>query len=79
MSEIRAHKKDMESRVTILEVQVGRLTSDVESEKATRARSNADLIARFDKLDDRLRISEKWIAMGAGAIALLQIISWFKN
>lgn len=51
----------------MLETQVGRIESDIESEKGTRSRANADL-------EIRLRSVERSNWMGVGALALLQII-----
>ena len=36
-------EKPIHERVTVLEVQVNRIVADIESEKGTRARANADL------------------------------------
>lgn len=46
---------------------MSRIVADIESEKGTRARANADL-------ETRLRGVEKSNWMGVGALAILQII-----
>lgn len=64
----------LETRVAVLEVQVGRIVSDIESEKATRARVNEDIIDKLDKMDTAQRRTEKILYMGLGALAVLQFI-----
>lgn len=49
------------------EAQMDRIVSDIESEKGTRARSNADL-------ELRMRCVEKALWKGAGAIMALQVV-----
>lgn len=64
MSEIAA--KPLETRVTVLEVQFGRIVSDIESEKETRARANSALQDNVDSLrNDQLKNAKvTWILIG---------------
>lgn len=59
-------ENSIHERVTVLEVRVNRIVADIESEKGTRARANAEH-------DVRLRAVERAMYVGIGAIALLQI------
>lgn len=55
-------------RVVRLEVQMGRVVSDIESEKSTRSRTNSDH-------EERLRAIEKTIWKASGlAIAVLAVV-----
>ena len=54
-------------RVVKLETQVSRLLSDAESEKETRANTTKEL-------DVRLRSVERTVAIGIGALGLLQLV-----
>lgn len=57
-----------------MEAQQARFVSDLESEKGTRSRTNAELFKLLQRIDDRLRRAEILIATAAGAVALLK---WF--
>lgn len=59
-------------KITQLEAQVGRLASDQESEKGTRARVNAEFTRRLDQIDASQRKLERIIYMGIGGLAVLQ-------
>lgn len=59
--------ESINERVVKLETQVNRLLDDAECEEATRVRSMADL-------DARLRSVERTVAIGIGALGLLQLI-----
>jgi hypothetical protein len=58
----------LHERVIVLETQVGRIISDIESEKGTRSRTNERLDARIVKL-------EKSMWMAAGALAFLEFVN----
>lgn len=57
-----------------MEAEIGRLQSDRESEKGTRARTNALIHQRLDAIDQQQRKLERIIWMGMGALAALQFI-----
>lgn len=61
-------KDDLSNRVVILEMQMKRFISDLESEKGTRARIHADM-------ETRLRAVEiaNWKAAGALGVLILVI------
>ena len=56
------------------EQQLGRLLSDIESEKGTRARLNAEFTRRLDAIDASQRKLERIIYMAAGGLAVLQYL-----
>lgn len=65
-------KPTLSERIVILETQVHRIVSDIESEKGTRSRANSNL-------DDRLRKVERTIYLATGGLAVLNIIlAWFR-
>lgn len=63
----------MQERVTRLETQMGRIVSDIESEKRTRAEVNKFFMVRLDGIADRIGGIEKKIYMAAGAIGLISL------
>jgi hypothetical protein len=63
--------ESISQRVAILEIQMKRLVADAESEKATRARANAELDHRLRSLEQTV---VKIVALGVGALGVLQII-----
>ena len=56
-----------DERLAVLEVQLQRISSDMDSEKRTRSNANHEIDIRFDNVDKRLRVIERlvWIALGA--------------
>jgi len=63
-----------ETRLTVLEVQVKRIVSDIESEKGTRSRAGSDLNARLDQIDHAQRKQERILYIGMGALGALQFL-----
>ncbi len=63
--------ESISQRVAILEIQMKRLVADVESEKEARERANAELEPRLRSLEQAV---VKIVALGVGALGLLQII-----
>lgn len=61
-----------EVRIAILETQMGRIVSDIESEKDTRARVNSEIMESLRAIDSAQRKTEKIIWSGLGALAVLQ-------
>lgn len=55
-------------RLAKVEVQLARYSSDLESEKRTRANVNKDV-------EIRLRVIERYLAYGIGGLGVLQIVS----
>lgn len=66
--------KPIDVRVAVLETQVDRIVSDLESEKGTRARVNIEINDKLDKIDDRGRKTERIIWMGLGGLGVLQFV-----
>jgi Zn-dependent M16 (insulinase) family peptidase len=56
----------LSNRITAVETQLGRIISDIESEKGTRLRIHHDF-------ETRLRFLEKSIWKAVGAVVILQI------
>lgn len=61
-------------KITQMEAQLERLTSDQESEKGTRARVNTEFSRRLDQIDANQRKLERIIYMGLGGLAVLQFL-----
>ena len=59
--------ESLNARVLKLETQVNRLMSDAEAEQRNRENANA-------AIDARLRSVERTIALGVGALGLIQLI-----
>jgi len=64
----------LDTRVAVLEAQVGRITSDIESEKGTRARANSEIMETLKDIVRDQRKMEKIIYGGLGGLAALQFI-----
>lgn len=60
------------TRLALVEQQMERICSDIESEKGTRARVNTELNRRLDDIDAAQRKLERIIYMAAGGLAVLQ-------
>ena len=67
-------KDEMSERVIRLEMQVGRLVSDAESEKETRRRVADAINTRFVVSEDRVRDVERTIWRAAGAITVISAL-----
>jgi hypothetical protein len=65
---------NLEKSVLILETQVQRIVSDIESEKGTRTRANQNVLDLMDVLDKRLRWVEKSIWIGFGLLLAAQVL-----
>lgn len=63
---------DTEVRLAVLETQMERIVSDIESEKATRARVNSEIISQLQAIDQAQRKIEKIIWTGLGGLGVLQ-------
>lgn len=61
------------------EIQIERLVSDVESEKATRARVNADIYSKLEKIQDAQEKTNRILYMMLGGLMVLQVILQFVN
>jgi hypothetical protein len=79
---------NQEAELAVLKSQVDRIVSDIESEKATRARVNNELLRRIDESDDRTaekieevkhdqRKSDRILYMILGGLAVIQFASAF--
>jgi hypothetical protein len=66
--------EDLEVRVAILETQIGRISSDIESEKGTRARINDRIMESLSTIDAAQRKTEKILWTGLGALGVLQFV-----
>jgi len=63
---------EMEKMLAVQQAQLDRFISDLESEKGTRSRVNAEMMERFDRFDERQRKSEKFQSMMIGALGIIQ-------
>ncbi len=57
-----------------LTMQIGRILSDIESEKGTRLRLHGDWEREVDKMNRRLAALETRVNIGVGAIMTLQVL-----
>jgi hypothetical protein len=67
----------IQSRVTRIEMQMERYTSELESEKATRARVNSDVYAKLDRISEKQDQTNRIIWMMLGGLGVLQIVIQF--
>jgi len=74
MDERRQGYAELTERLVRLEMQVGRLVSDAESEKDTRRRVSEAINHRFVVSEDRVRSLERTIWMASGAVAVIVLI-----
>lgn len=58
-------------RLLRIEMQVGRIVSDAESEKDTRRRRNQSIETRFEQVESRLRALEEWKWKAIGVTSVL--------
>lgn len=65
---------ELELRMTKVELQVGRIASDIESEKDSRARANSEILSQLRAIDTAQRKQEKMLWGGAGGLAVLQFL-----
>lgn len=64
-------------KLTQLETQIDRFTSDLESEKATRSRVNSDIMSQLKEIISDQQKSDRIIYMGLGGLAVLQFVVAF--
>lgn len=85
MDELEGAVNGLQVRVAIVEkllnehearinIQLGRILSDIESEKGTRQRLHADWKSETDALNRRLLSLEKHVSVGIGIIVALQFV-----
>ncbi len=72
--EERRNGGELWERIVRLEIQMGRLVSDAESEKETRRRVADAIDKRFIVSEDRVRDVERTIWKAAGAITVISAI-----
>ena len=62
-----------EVRLAVLEAQVARIVSDIESEKDTRSRVNSEIMSSLRAIDSAQRKTEKiiWFGVGMGITAVV--------
>ena len=65
---------EYEHRLTALESQSKRFISDVESEKDTRKRANAEISHNFEKINRRLTAVERTVWAAFGALLSVELI-----
>lgn len=64
--------QDQVIKLAQLEGQMSRFAEDLESEKGTRARVNAEFTRQLSQIDTNQRRMERIIYMGLGGLAVLQ-------
>lgn len=74
------HTLPVSERLLMLESEVGRLQSDYESEKGTRARANADILAELKLIRSDVEAMQRkiWMAIG-GVGAVTWLIEFLKH
>lgn len=60
-------------RVSLLELQMERIVSDIESEKGTRMRANSEISVELKEIRDGQRKTDKIIWMMMGGLAVLNV------
>lgn len=66
--------KDDYSRLDLIELRLGRIESDIESEKGTRLRSNNHIDGRFDKIEDMQRRSDRIVYGLLGLLSAVELV-----
>lgn len=61
------------SEVAVLKTQMMRIVSDIESEKETRARSNADIYNKLEKITEGQDRTNRILYMMVGGLMALQV------
>lgn len=64
----------LDRRVTVLETQVARIVSDIESEKMTRSDSNAHLFRQISEIHTHLKDQDKFQNRSLGALIVVNVI-----
>lgn len=64
----------MPVRMARMEIQIERIVSDVESEKATRARVNSDIYDKLEKIRDAQEKTNRILYMMLGGLMVLQVV-----
>ena|SRR5688572_7302474 len=64
----------LEKQVLIVHYQQQRLVSEIESEKGTRSRLNADMLSGVRELEKRVRLLERAIWSGIGIILFVEFL-----
>ena len=64
----------LEKQILIVHYQQQRIVSEIESEKGTRARLNADMLAGVRELEKRVRLLERAIWSGIGIILFVEFL-----
>lgn len=67
----------MLERMLSMELQMARYTSDLESEKSTRARVNSDINAKLDKISENQDRTNRIVYMMLGGLTVLQLVLQF--
>lgn len=66
---------ELDREVLVHQLQIGRIVSDIESEKRTRASVNSTILAKLETLDERQRKSEAWQNKMIGGLMVLQFVT----
>lgn len=66
---------ELDRDLTVQNFQLGRIVSDIESEKRTRAKVNETIIEKLENLDERQRKSEAWQNKMIGGLMVLQFLT----
>jgi hypothetical protein len=61
-------------RIARMEIQIERICSDIESEKATRARVNSDIYSKLEKIQDGQDKTNRILYMMLGGLMVLQVV-----
>lgn len=61
------------AEVAVLKTQMMRIVSDIESEKETRARSNADIYKKLEKITEGQDRTNRILYMMVGGLMALQV------
>jgi len=65
---------ELESKVQLHELRLGRIESDIESEKGTRARANSEIIVELKEVRASQIKSDRLIYIGIGVILALEFV-----
>lgn len=67
----------LEAKVSVMEFQIGRIVSDIESEKETRARANEAIHRKLDSVTEGQNKTNWIVAMGVGGVMVVEVVLQF--
>jgi len=78
---MQVNDKSTDTRISLLELQIGRMVADMESEKVTRSRVTTEIQHKLDTLKDSFRDAQdktnRILYMMVGGLMLMEVVLQF--